>query len=134
MIVFVFLQRVLQVELYECSETEEAAFVQYYNLPVKKLKCNKIVRVEDLEKYFPQLNYMFSNFVAEGNSDSSSQPQPSSSNSASANPQKRHLNSPTSASPAKQKIENVVQKLSHERQSSNNDSDTSGKLCTKFYY
>ncbi|KAH9524819.1 hypothetical protein Btru_027953 [Bulinus truncatus] len=53
------LQTVLKVNLYECTAEEEAAFVQYYNLPVNKLKCNKIIRVDDLENYFPQLNYMF---------------------------------------------------------------------------
>ncbi|XP_013065562.2 uncharacterized protein LOC106054299 isoform X1 [Biomphalaria glabrata] len=53
------LQTILKVNLYECTAEEEAAFVQYYNLPVNKLKCNKIIRVDDLENYFPQLNYMF---------------------------------------------------------------------------
>ncbi|CAL1526445.1 unnamed protein product [Lymnaea stagnalis] len=54
------LQYVLKVNLYECTAEEEAAFVHYYNLPVSKLKCNKIIKVDDLENYFPQLNYMFS--------------------------------------------------------------------------
>lgn len=54
------LQHVLKATLHECSPQEEAAFVQYYNLPVPKLKCNKMIMVDDLTKYFPQLNYIFS--------------------------------------------------------------------------
>ena len=117
---------VLQVELYECSESEEAAFVQYYNLPVKKLKCNKIVRVEDLEKYFPQLNYMFSKFVNENNSETS----PSSGQQAgsSFSPPNRTVPTPPSAgSSGKPKIENVIQKLSHDRLSQGTDQTLGGE-------
>ncbi|RUS80474.1 hypothetical protein EGW08_011752, partial [Elysia chlorotica] len=53
------LQAILKINLLECTPEEEAAFVQYYNLPVSKLKCNKIIAVDDLDKFFPQLNYMF---------------------------------------------------------------------------
>ncbi|XP_059170979.1 uncharacterized protein LOC131952374 isoform X2 [Physella acuta] len=59
------LQYVLKVNLYECTAEEEKAFVQYYNLPVSKLKCNKIIKVHDLENYFPQLNYMFTKSSAD---------------------------------------------------------------------
>lgn len=58
------LEEVLKVKLHECTPQEERAFVQYYNLPVNKLKCNKIIRVDDLETYFPQLSYMFANCLS----------------------------------------------------------------------
>ena len=91
---------VLQVQLYECSDDEEAAFVQYYNLPVKKLKCNKIVRVEDLEKYFPQLNYMFSKFVAEPTPSDTPTPPSQDGRSSSVSPLKRALSNQSGDGPA----------------------------------
>lgn len=53
------LENVLSVPLLVCNDEEEKAFIQYYSLPVIELKCNKMIRFEDLEKYFPQLTYMF---------------------------------------------------------------------------
>jgi hypothetical protein len=53
------LENVLNVPLMTCNETEEKAFIQYYSLPVVTLKCNKMIKFDDLEKYFPQLTYMF---------------------------------------------------------------------------
>ncbi|XP_005094503.1 uncharacterized protein LOC101846802 [Aplysia californica] len=111
------IQMVLQIQLYECTDEEEAAFVQYYNLPVKKLKCNKIVRVDDLEKYFPQLNYMFTKCVNDLSSESSTVVHHPGSHSSLGGPQKRPMNTPLGGPPMKQKLENVVQKLNHERQS-----------------
>ncbi|XP_067667128.1 uncharacterized protein [Haliotis asinina] len=54
------LQNVLKIPLHSCNEDEEKAFIQYYNLPVSVLKCNKMISLTDLEKYFPQMSYMFS--------------------------------------------------------------------------
>lgn len=53
------LKNVLNVPLLTCNDAEEKAFIQYYSLPVSELKCNKMIGFEDLEKYFPQLTYMF---------------------------------------------------------------------------
>lgn len=53
------LENVLSVPLWICNDAEEKAFIQYYSLPVSELKCNKMIKFEDLEKYFPQLTYMF---------------------------------------------------------------------------
>lgn len=53
------LENVLNVPLLTCNEVEEKAFIQYYSLPVVTLKCNKMIKFDDLEKYFPQLTYMF---------------------------------------------------------------------------
>ena len=53
------LENVLNVPLITCNEMEEKAFIQYYSLPVVTLKCNKMIKFDDLEKYFPQLTYMF---------------------------------------------------------------------------
>ncbi|KAL4228179.1 hypothetical protein ACF0H5_013613 [Mactra antiquata] len=53
------LENVLNVPLLTCNEMEEKAFIQYYSLPVVTLKCNKMIKFEDLDKYFPQLTYMF---------------------------------------------------------------------------
>lgn len=53
------LENVLNVPLLTCNEMEEKAFIQYYSLPVVTLKCNKMIKFDDLEKYFPQLTYMF---------------------------------------------------------------------------
>jgi len=53
------LENVLNVPLTNCTDAEERAFIQYYSLPVQELKCNKMITFKDLEKYFPQLSYMF---------------------------------------------------------------------------
>lgn len=53
------LENVLNVPLLTCNEMEEKAFIQYYSLPVVTLKCNKMIKFDDLDKYFPQLTYMF---------------------------------------------------------------------------
>ena len=53
------LENVLPVSLVNCTDDEEKAFIQYYSLPVRVLKCNKMIDFDDLEKYFPQLTYMF---------------------------------------------------------------------------
>ncbi|XP_052795632.1 uncharacterized protein LOC128228385 [Mya arenaria] len=53
------LENVLNVPLIMCTDAEEKAFIQYYSLPVRELKCNKMITFKDLEKYFPQLSYMF---------------------------------------------------------------------------
>lgn len=53
------LENVLNVPLITCTDAEEKAFIQYYSLPVDALKCNKMIKFDDLENYFPQLTYMF---------------------------------------------------------------------------
>ncbi|KAH3837006.1 uncharacterized protein LOC127877549 isoform X2 [Dreissena polymorpha] len=53
------LEKVLNVPLITCTDAEEKAFINYYSLPVTELKCNKMIKFSDLEKYFPQLTYMF---------------------------------------------------------------------------
>ena len=53
------LQNVLKIPLYACTDSEEKAFIQYYNLPVSVLKCNKMIKLTDLNSYFPQMQYMF---------------------------------------------------------------------------
>ncbi|KAK3601032.1 hypothetical protein CHS0354_029252 [Potamilus streckersoni] len=53
------LENVLNVPLLTCTDEEEKAFIQYYNLPVTVLKCNKMISFDDLKNYFPQLSYMF---------------------------------------------------------------------------
>ncbi|GFS12818.1 hypothetical protein ElyMa_001381200 [Elysia marginata] len=112
------LQAILKVNLLECSPEEEAAFVQYYNLPVSKLKCNKIIAVDDLDKYFPQLNYMFTKNTGSDNSSNSSQGSVVT-NVSTAERQKRSHDTPLSGPPSKQivpsKVESVVQKLQHNK-------------------
>lgn len=49
-----------------CTELEEQAFIEYYQLPVSVLKCNKMVELTAFEKVFPQLMSIF----AENNSQS----------------------------------------------------------------
>lgn len=119
------LQVVLKVTLHECTSQEEAAFVQYYNLPVKKLKCNRIIRVDDLETYFPQLNYMFSKRSSDPASD---QPALNQQPPACIGAQKRRTSS-LSPGPASKvtppKLESVVRKLHMEKNASSND----GKYC-----
>ncbi|KAL3866478.1 hypothetical protein ACJMK2_043785 [Sinanodonta woodiana] len=53
------LENVLNVSLLSCTDEEEKAFIHYYNLPVTVLKCNKVISFDDLNKFFPQLSYMF---------------------------------------------------------------------------
>lgn len=53
------LENVLKIPLVTCTDDEEKAFIHYYSLPVTVLKCNKMINFEDLEKYFPQLSYVF---------------------------------------------------------------------------
>ncbi|KAL5005176.1 hypothetical protein ScPMuIL_018632 [Solemya velum] len=53
------LASVLNIPLVTCTEDEEKAFIFYYSLPVKELKCNKMIGFEELKSFFPQLNYMF---------------------------------------------------------------------------
>ncbi|KAJ8304542.1 hypothetical protein KUTeg_018125 [Tegillarca granosa] len=53
------LENVLKIPLVTCTDEEEKAFIHYYSLPVTVLKCNKMINFEDLEKYFPQLSYVF---------------------------------------------------------------------------
>ena len=112
------LQAVLKIQLLECSPEEEAAFVQYYNLPVSKLKCNKIIAVDDLDRFFPQLNYMFTKNTAKDAGPSMGQGALVS-NPNSADRYKRSQNTPPSGPPPKQhaqpKLENLVQKLQHSK-------------------
>ncbi|XP_033749411.1 uncharacterized protein LOC117334082 [Pecten maximus] len=53
------LENVLNVPLVTCTDEEEKAFIHYYSLPVTVLKCNKMIDFDDLEKFFPQLTYVF---------------------------------------------------------------------------
>ncbi|KAL3866481.1 hypothetical protein ACJMK2_043775, partial [Sinanodonta woodiana] len=53
------LENVLNVSLLSCTDEEEKAFIHYYNLPMTVLKCNKVISFDDLNKFFPQLSYMF---------------------------------------------------------------------------
>ncbi|KAK3098761.1 hypothetical protein FSP39_022845 [Pinctada imbricata] len=53
------LENVLGVPLMTCTDDEEKSFIHYYSLPVTVLKCNKMIDFDDLEKFFPQLSYMF---------------------------------------------------------------------------
>ncbi|CAG5120240.1 unnamed protein product, partial [Candidula unifasciata] len=115
------LQVVLKVSLHECTSQEEAAFVQYYNLPVKKLKCNKIIRVDDLEAYFPQLNYMFSKRSSDAAAD---QPSLNQQSPACVGAQKRRKSSPTPGPASKvalPKLESVVRKLHQEKNTAPNE-------------
>lgn len=43
------------LETMTCTELEEKAFIEYYQLPVSVLKCNKMVELTAFEKVFPQL-------------------------------------------------------------------------------
>lgn len=43
------------LETMTCTELEEQAFIDYYQLPVSVLKCNKMVELTAFEKVFPQL-------------------------------------------------------------------------------
>lgn len=53
------LMNVLKVPLLTCTDDEEKAFIHYYSLPVTVLKCNKMIDFDDLDKFFPQLSYVF---------------------------------------------------------------------------
>ncbi|KAK3724266.1 hypothetical protein RRG08_043266 [Elysia crispata] len=120
------LQVILKINLLECTPEEEAAFVQYYNLPVSKLKCNKIIAVDDLDRFFPQLNYMFTKNASADKSSNINQSSVSSSGTTERS--KRSQNTPPSGPPPKQyalpKLESVVQKLQHGKghEPSNGDS------------
>ncbi|KAL3866103.1 hypothetical protein ACJMK2_043436 [Sinanodonta woodiana] len=72
------LENVLNVPLLTCTDQEEKAFIQYYNLPVTVLKCNKMISFDDLKKFFPQLSYMFPEKQQTLNSDITNGSQPNS--------------------------------------------------------
>lgn len=40
---------------FTCTELEEQAFIQYYQLPVNVLKCNKMIELSAFENLYPQL-------------------------------------------------------------------------------
>ncbi|CAG5123757.1 unnamed protein product, partial [Candidula unifasciata] len=116
---------VLKINLYECTPEEEAAFVQYYNLPVNRLKCNKIIRVDDLEMYFPQLNYMFTKC----SSDPSQTQVDYSMASTHPGAQKRKSSSAPSGPSAKaiqSKIEDVVRMLQSGKDNTQNGGSNTG--------
>lgn len=127
------LQVVLKVNLHECTPQEETAFVQYYNLPVNKLKCNKIIKVDDLEAYFPQLNYMFTKCSPDPVSAQPAVQQPSPSHSVAP---KRRMSSPTPGPASKMlhpKLENVVRMLNQGKDITQNGGkcfDLSEVKCT----
>ncbi|XP_041371613.1 uncharacterized protein LOC121385138 [Gigantopelta aegis] len=120
------LQNVLKIPLYACTDSEEKAFIQYYNLPVSVLKCNKMIKLTDLNSYFPQMLYMFTQTAAEsekGGSDTARLSSGSASNSvvpsdvpdnSEQQTRKRLSSSPMEASGAKQpcrRLEEMVKKL-----------------------
>ncbi|VDH90351.1 Hypothetical predicted protein [Mytilus galloprovincialis] len=45
-----------------CTELEEQAFIEYYQLPVKVLKCNKMIELTAFEKLFPQLTEVLNGY------------------------------------------------------------------------
>lgn len=53
------LKNVFRVTVYSCTDQEEKAFIQYYSLQVTALKCNKLMNADDLDKFYPQLSYVF---------------------------------------------------------------------------
>ncbi len=55
------LQVVLQLPTYPLDVAEEAAFIEFYKLPTKRLKCRKVLDLEDLDQYMPQLQHMYAN-------------------------------------------------------------------------
>ncbi|XP_050402796.1 uncharacterized protein LOC126819031 [Patella vulgata] len=66
------LQKVLNVPLYSCKDEEEKSFIQYYNLPVNVLKCNKMVKLSDLDNFFPHMSYIINQTSSDSASSSSS--------------------------------------------------------------
>lgn len=53
------LQNVLKINLPLCTAEEAKAFIHFYNLPVSTLNDNHMIQLQDLQKYFPQMAYMF---------------------------------------------------------------------------
>lgn len=53
------LKNVFRIIVYSCTDQEEKAFIQYYSLHVTALKCNKLMNADDLDKFYPQLSYVF---------------------------------------------------------------------------
>ncbi|XP_076102726.1 uncharacterized protein LOC143071921 [Mytilus galloprovincialis] len=127
------LENVLKVPLMTCTDDEEKAFIHYYSLPVTVLKCNKMIDFEDLEKFFPQLSYVFKEKT--GNGGAHKTMSQSDSDSASENPvqhdpampvtmsemqqsNKRPSSTPISGPPAKtsKRLEDTVQRLMHQQE------------------
>ena len=50
---------VLQISIYELNSAEEKAFIAFYGLPTKSLKCSKVLDLNDIELFMPQMEYMF---------------------------------------------------------------------------
>ncbi|CAH1797322.1 unnamed protein product [Owenia fusiformis] len=53
------LEIVLRCPVRSLTLEEERAFIEFYGLRTNSLNCNKVVKLDDLEKYMTQLKYMF---------------------------------------------------------------------------
>jgi hypothetical protein len=128
------LENVLKVPLVTCTDDEEKAFIHYYSLPVTVLKCNKMIDFEDLEKFFPQLSYVFKEKTGNGTPHKTLSQSTDESSSAKSSPQfpampltisemqqqsnKRQNETPNSGPPAKasKRLEDTVQRLMHQQE------------------
>ena len=137
------LENVLSVPLVTCTDEEEKSFIHYYSLPVTVLKCNKMIDFDDLEKFFPQLSYMFRDKTG-SNGDTQKSSSPSSSMSGTvngnatsgSNPQKQDNNVDTNrkraagvgAGPQVKKrnnrLDEITKRLMTQHESSHNSGET----------
>ena len=53
------LETVLKVPMITLSIDEEKAFIEFYGLKAKALKCNKAMQVDIFEQHIPQMSFMF---------------------------------------------------------------------------
>ncbi|KAK2151770.1 hypothetical protein LSH36_352g03066 [Paralvinella palmiformis] len=57
------ISNVLQLSMYQLNRQEEQAFIQFYGLPTKMLKCTKVLNLQDLDPYMPHLRAVFCKMV-----------------------------------------------------------------------
>ncbi|ESO89622.1 hypothetical protein LOTGIDRAFT_164924 [Lottia gigantea] len=128
------LQNVFKVRLHTCMDDEEKAFIQYYNLPVNMLKCNKMVHLKDLEGLIPRMTYIINQRYAENQNKKELDEQKSNEKDLnSANGQFKGVNSRKRLSsgqggPEKKQssnLEQIMQRLSQKNQSADDSSSRS---------
>lgn len=130
------LMNVLKVPLLTCTDEEEKAFIHYYSLPVTVLKCNKMIDFDDLDKFFPQLSYVFKEKTGTSAPDKTQQKETSPIKTVEPDPampmtlsemqsNKRPSNSQHNGPPAKtsRRLEDTVQRLMNQQQGASGPTD-----------
>jgi hypothetical protein len=52
-------EQVLHVPVGELTDEEQRYFIEFYRLPTNCLRCRKLIRADDFEKFYPQIEYSF---------------------------------------------------------------------------